>query len=210
MDEKSQKTIADYVGDMVALNGHIEEALDRQLTMANDIPVAKTAIQRFHDIVKGQRDALKAYQDEVGTTAGNPIIEAGSVVLGVAAGLIDKIRTEGVSKAIRDDYTAFNHACIGYTMLHVTAVALGDKRTAEMAHKGLDAYAGMVQEINHIIGDVVIAELKKDNHTIVAQNAADENRKMVDHAWRENKSSQDSMMAGMGDSYSASQSATGM
>lgn len=210
MDDKSQKTIADYVGDMVAVNGHIEEALDRQLTIADHIPTANAAIHRFHDLVKQQRDALMAYQKEIGGTAGSPIKEAGAAVLGVAAGLIDKIRTESVSKALRDDYTAFNLAAIGYTMLHATAVALGDQRTAEIAHKGLDAYAGAVQEINHIIGEVVVAELKNDKHQITNGNAAQENRKMVDHAWQENKSSQSGMMAGMGDSYSSSQATSGV
>lgn len=207
MDDKSQKTIADYVGDMVALNSHIEEALDRQLTMPNDIPAAKTAIQTFHDMVKAQRDALKAYQEEVGTTAGNPIIEAGSNILGKAAGMIDKIRAEGVSKALRDDYTAFNHAAIGYTMLYTTATALGDQRTARMAQQGLQAYAGAVQKINHIIGEVVVAELRKDNHTVTGTNAAQETRSMVDRAWRESSDS-GGMMAGMGGSVGTSSEAT--
>lgn len=189
MDDKSQKTIADYLGDMVALTSHIEEALDRQLEMSKESPVAGPAVQRFHDMVKANRDELQKYQEEVGTTAGNPIIEAGSAVLGVAAGLIDKIRTEGVSKALRDDYTAFNHACIGYTMLHVTALALGDQRTATMAEKGLRGFASAVQEINHIMADVVIWELEKDGHTIANPNAATENRQTVDKVWKQTEKS---------------------
>jgi ferritin-like metal-binding protein YciE len=210
MDDKSQKTIADYVGDMVALNSHIEEALDRQLTMPNDIPAAKSAIQGFHDMVKAQRDTLKSYQAEVGSTAGNPIIEAGSNILGKAAGMIDKIRTEGVSKALRDDYTAFNHAAMGYTMLYATATALGDQRTARMAQQGLEAYAGAVQKINHIIGEVVVAELRKDDHKVSGANAAQETRSMVDRAWRETSDS-GGMMAGMrGSMGSSSEASTGV
>ena len=184
-DDKNQKTIADYVGDMVALTSHIEEAPDRQLAMAKDSPQAGPAVQRFHDMVKANRDDLKRYQEEVGTTAGNPIIEAGSNILGKAAGMIDKIRAEGVSKALRDDYTAFNHASIGYTMLYTTATALGDQRTARMAQQGLESYAAAVQKINHIIGEVVVAELRKDDHAITGANAAQETRAMVDRAWRE-------------------------
>ena len=184
-DDKNQKTIADYVGDMVALESHIEEALDRQLEMSKEHPLAGPAVQRFHDMVKGNRDALKAYQAEVGSTAGNPIIAVGSTVLGVAAGLIDKIRTEGVSKALRDDYTAFNHACIGYTMLHATAVALGDTRTASLAERGLTGHASAVQEINHIIADVVVWELQKDDHTLANPQAADRNREVVDRIWKQ-------------------------
>lgn len=183
----SQKTIADYVGDMVALENHIEEALDRQLEATKSNPRAHAAVQKFHDMVKSNRDAVRAHQEQVGTTAGNPIIAAGSTVLGVAAGLIDKIRTEGVSKSLRDDYTAFNLAAISYTMLHVTATALGDQATANLAKNGLESYAGAVQEINHLIGEIVVDELKNDDHLIVDQNAAQENRAMVDKAWQENK-----------------------
>jgi ferritin-like metal-binding protein YciE len=184
-DDKNQKTIADYLGDMVALESHIEEALDRQLTMAKEHPEAGAAVQRFHDMVKGNRDALKAHQAQVGTTAGNPIIQVGSTVLGVAAGLIDKIRAEGVSKSLRDDYTAFNHACIAYTMLHATALALGDQATATLAANGLRGHASAVQEINHIMADVVVWELQKDDHTLANPNAAAENRKVVDQVWKQ-------------------------
>ena len=184
-DDKNQKTIADYVGDMVALENHIEEALDRQLNMENDHPAAKAAIQRFHDMVKSNRDALKAHQEQVGSTAGNPIIAVGAAALGVAAGLIDKIRTEGVSKALRDDYTAFNHACIGYTMLHTTALALGDQATTSLAASGLRGHASAVQEINHIMADVVVWELQKDGHQITNPQAAQENKREVDRIWKE-------------------------
>ena len=184
-DTKSQKTIADYVGDIVALEDHIEEALDRQLKMDNDHPAAKSAIQRFHDMVKGNRDAMKAHQEQTGSTGGNPVIAAGATVLGVAAGLIDKIRAEGVSKALRDDYTAFNHAAISYTMLHATALALGDQSTANMAARGLRGYASAIQEINHIIADVVIWELQKDDHTLANPGAATENKQAVDTIWKE-------------------------
>ena len=184
-DDKNRKTIADYVGDMVALESHIEAALDRQLDLGKDHPEAGAAIKRFHDMVKGHRDALKAHMEQVGSTAGNPIKAAGAAALGVAAGLIDKIRTEGVSKALRDDYTAFNHAAIGYEMLHTTALALGDQATASLAARGLRGHASAVQEINQMIGDVVVAELQKDGHQLANPLAAAENRRESDRIWKE-------------------------
>ena len=182
--DQGAKTIADWLGDMVALESHIEEALDRQIAVVKDSPHAAPAVQRFHDMVKANRDTMKAHMEETGSTAGNPVIEAGAAVLGKAAGLIDKIRSEGVSKSLRDDYTAFNHAAMAYTMLHVTALALGDRATATLAEKGLRGYAGAVQEINHLIGDVVIWELEKDGHLITDINAAGQNREAVDAIWK--------------------------
>lgn len=185
MDDKSKSTISEWVGDMVALESHIEEALDHQLAMKNDNPQAKAAIQRFHDRTKANRDRLKAYQEQVGSTGGNPVKAVGATILGKAAGIIDKIRAEGVSKSLRDDYTAFNHACIGYTMLHATAVSLGDQRTADVAAQGMRHHAMCVQEINHLIGEVVVWELGNDDHQIVNRQAGDQNRKKVDEIWKE-------------------------
>ncbi|MER3436550.1 MAG: hypothetical protein C4346_02380 [Chloroflexota bacterium] len=118
LDEKSRTTLADWLGDMVALESHIEEALDRQLGQVKDDPLASEALRSFHEGVRRQRDTLRALQEQYGGTAGNPIIEVGSALLGKAAGVINMLRTEGNSKALRDDYTAFNLAAIGYTMLH--------------------------------------------------------------------------------------------
>jgi ferritin-like metal-binding protein YciE len=204
---QNQNTIADYVGDMVALQNHIEEALDHQLEMSQDMPIAYAAIKRFHDTVKSQRDAMRAHQEQTGETAGSPIKEAGAAIIGKAAGLIDKVRTEGISKALRDDYTAFNHASIGFTMLHATATALGDKATARIAREGLTAYAKMVQEINHLIADVVIEELRRDDHKIVDMQAAQQNRAMVDTAWRETSNPDVSTLTG---GFGGSEAATGI
>jgi hypothetical protein len=178
------KTIADWLGDMVALESHIEEAMDRQLTLTKDSSTAGPAVKRFHDMVKGNRDALKARQAEIGSTAGNPVVKVGSTILGKAAGLIDKVRTESISKALRDDYTAFNLAAIGHTMMHTTATALGDSTTAKLAEKCLTGHAAAVQEINHIIQDVVLEELRKDNLPIVDANAPSQTRAMVDKIWK--------------------------
>ena len=183
-DDKNKKTLNDWIGDMVALESHIEEAMDRQLKETKDDPIAGPAVQGFHDMVRGQRDAMKALQDEMGKTAGSPLKQVGSALLGKAAGLIDQIRAEGLSKMMRDDYTAFNLAAIGYTMLHTTAVALGDQRVAGIAERHLTGYAGAIQRINHIISDVVVAELVKDDHQVQG-NAADETRRVVDKAWKE-------------------------
>jgi ferritin-like metal-binding protein YciE len=188
LDEKSKKTLADYLSDMVALEKHIEEALDRQLKEVKNDPIALSAVQGFHDLVRGQRDAITAFREEYGGTGGSPIKEFGSAVLGKAAGVIDLIRTEGNSKSLRDDYTAFNLAAIGYTMLHTTAVALGDARVATIAEAHLRGYAGAVQKINHIISDVVITELANDDHK-VQNTAASETRRVVDKAWKETDSS---------------------
>ena len=182
VQEKHAQTIADYVGDMVALESHIEEALDRQLTEVEDDAEARAAVQRFHDMVKAHRDSLKALQDEVGSTAGNPIIEAGSALLGKAAGVVNLVRTEGISKGLRDDYAAFSLAAISYSMLHTTALGLGNRKVADVAERYLTDYAGAIERINEVMPGVVARELAKDGHQL-DPGAAKATNAMVAKTW---------------------------
>lgn len=180
--EKHRTTIADYVGDMVALETHIEEAIDRQLTEVKDDRRALSAVEEFHGFVKAHREALKSLQDATGRTAGNPLKSAGAAVLGAAAGLVNLVRTEGVSKALRDDYAAFSLAAISYSMLHTTALSLGDHRVGEIAERHLRDYASALQRINRVMPDVVLRELRNDEHT-VDDGAAEATREMVRRSW---------------------------
>ena len=164
VSDKHRQTIADYVGDMAALESHIEEALDRQLTEVKDDPVAMAAVREFHDMVKRHRDTLKAMENESGETIGTPIKEAGAALIGKAAGIINLVRTEGISKGLRDDYAAFSLAAISYSMLHTTATALGDSRVAALAERHVREHAEAIMRINEIMPEVVIRELEKDGH----------------------------------------------
>jgi ferritin-like metal-binding protein YciE len=164
VNQKHQQTIADYVGDMAALESHIEEALDRQLTEVKDDPPALAAAHGFHDMVKRHRDTLKAMEEETSKTIGTPIKEAGAALIGKAAGIIDLVRTEGISKGLRDDYAAFSLAAISYAMLHTTATALGDGRVASLAERHLRDHAEAIMTINEIMPGVVMRELEKDGH----------------------------------------------
>jgi hypothetical protein len=69
-------------------------------------------------------------------------------------------------------------------MLHTTATALGDTATATLAEKCLTGHASAVQEINHVIQDVVLEELRKDNLPIVNANAPSQTRALVDKVWK--------------------------
>src|SRR5919202_2464836 len=165
-DDRNRDEVQQYVGDMVALEEHIEQALDGQLKHDVEYQPAAAAIQRFHQTVKSQRDALKAHLATIGGSESHPIKSAVATLFGAAAGAIDNVRTKAVSKMLRDDYTAFNHAAIGYAMLHATAHALGDTRTMAVADRHLRGYAKAAQEINQIISAVTIWELSRDGFSV--------------------------------------------
>jgi ferritin-like metal-binding protein YciE len=184
VSDKHRQTIADYVSDMAALEAHIEEALGRQLIEVKDDPDAIAAVREFHDLVKQHRDTLKAMEEETGRTIGTPIKEVGAALIGKAAGIIDLVRTEGISKSLRDDYAAFSLAAISYSMLHTTAIALGDSRVASLAERHLRDHANAIMRINDIMPGVVTRELEKDGHR--ADNAAvGATREAVLRSWQQ-------------------------
>lgn len=183
-ESQNLDTIKTYVGDMYSLESHIEEALDSQLEKCRDHPKAYAAVRRFHGTVRTQRDAMKAHLDELGGGTGGALKSAVSAAFGLAAGVIDKVRPEAVSKCLRDDYTAFNLGAMGYHMLYGTALMLGFPKTAELAERHHKAYTDMVQDINQIVLDVVAWELRKDGHK-VDEKAMDRATETMNQDWRE-------------------------
>jgi ferritin-like metal-binding protein YciE len=181
--DMNKETLQTYVGDMYSLESHIEEALDSQLEKCKDHPKANMAVRRFHGTVRTQRDAMKAHLDELGGSTGGVLKNAVSSVFGVAAGVVDKVRPEAVSKCLRDDYTAFNLAAMGYHMLYGTALMLGFPKTAELAERHHRAYTDMVQDINQIVLDVVGWELRKDGHKI-DEKAMDRATQTMNQDWK--------------------------
>src|SRR5919198_5423847 len=65
-DDKRRDTIQQYVGDMVSLEGHVEQALDRQMDSFKDDPQFGQYIQLFHGAVKQHRDQLRDHLKTLG------------------------------------------------------------------------------------------------------------------------------------------------
>jgi len=184
-EEKTRHAVADWVGDVVALESHVEEAMDRQLKLESSNSALTAAIQRFHDTVRSSKQRAVAYQEAYGTEAGNPVIKAGSNLLGKAAGMIDQMREDGVSKALRDDYAAYSLLAISYTMLHTTAMALKDGPTQAFAEQGLRTYAALIQDVSDLMPEAVVQDLK-DNDDVPLQNitVAGECREAIQQIWK--------------------------
>ena len=187
LNSQGKMAVRDFVGDIVSVESGIEETLDRQLKMGKDNQAFHAAVQRFHDAVKASRDAARSYRDQLGgdEEGANTLVEKGTEALGAITGMVQKLRGEGLTKALRDDYNLFNTAAIAYTTMHTTAMALGDSATEAFAEQGLRTYARLVQDINNIIPDIVVDELRKDNHIIANPMAADGCRQAIDRIWKE-------------------------
>jgi len=161
-----------YVSDMVAVEEHISSAVKRQVKdekLAKHPSQAARVINNIAQMSERHEGELQTHLHAIGGDAAKGIKEVTSAALGSIAGLYDKVRSEAVSKMVRDDYTALNLATMGYTMLHTTALALNEQRTAALALRHLQEYTSVVLEINEIVPSVVVADLR-ENGTLINDN----------------------------------------
>ena len=183
MDEASRKTITKYVEDLHSLESHGLQPIRRQLAerQMGGHPEALPAVREFERVLQTHVDALNARLQVLGTSPTTAVQDAAASVAGWVAGFYNQIRTEAVSKSIRDDYTFFSHCAVSYMMLATTARALGDHDTEELAEAGYRDHARLVIEIDRLLPTVVVQELQQDQ--LPAQDVSDWARHIVQSAW---------------------------
>jgi hypothetical protein len=185
VNDDDRHTIATYLGDMLALERHMKAPLDAQ-TGDDDhakYGAAASLPSRIRTMIDAHEQALQARLDAVGGTGGAGVKSAWSQLVGDAAAAVNSSRKTKVSKRLRDDYTALALASISYTMLHATALGLGDEATAALAKRHLDDYAPLVVEIGRSIPAIVLQELADDgeNVRVTAAQLAEQN---TTDSWR--------------------------
>jgi ferritin-like metal-binding protein YciE len=179
-----QHGLKTYVSDMLALQKHILQPITLQ---ANDAdvqryPEAQQIVSRIQSTVQGQIDSLARQLEILGGHEASPVKEAWSSLLGFGAAAVDKVRKTEVSKSLRDDYTALSLSAISFTMLHTTALALGDRATAQLAERCLNELTPLIVEISRVMPSVVIAELR-DTGLSVTQTVTGEATANTQQAW---------------------------
>ena len=178
-------SIQTYVSDMLALEQHIGQPLQRQLDMSDTskYPEALRVIGQIKSLTDSHATALKQLLDQLGGHQASGIKSAWSSLLGVGAAAIDSVRKTKISKALRDDYTALNLAAISYEMLYATAVGVGDTLTADLAKRHLADYARLVMEITQVVPEVVLEELQDDGEAVQA-GSGDVIRRQINEIWK--------------------------
>jgi ferritin-like metal-binding protein YciE len=176
------EAINSYIGDMLALEDHIEKALKGQITDLKDYPDVVTELRQIHRQVEHHISDLQALSDRrKAAGVAQAVKRAGSAVAGAAAGVIDLVRTEGLPKNLRDDYTAFNLANIGYLMLHTTALALGDQEVADLGRQHFRDYAEAILRFDTLIPASVVRYLQQEG--LPAMDVVPQVNQTVKEAW---------------------------
>lgn len=189
LGENEKHSLQTYVSDLLALEQHIGKPLDGQVASdaTKEYAQALTVIQSIKTQNEAHQAALQQSLDRLGGHAASPIKSAWSSLLGGAAAAIGASRKTKVTKWLRDDYTALALASMSYTLLHATAVGLGDTATASVAKQGLTDYARSVMQINQVVPEVVLGELQEDGETVVS-GAADTIRQQTNEIWKSQSS----------------------
>lgn len=202
MDSKSNVTkndqsgddrhaVATYLSDMLALERHIAQPVEAQLKSDDHQSYGEAIrlVQRIKTCTDNHISALEARVQAVGGHAGSPIKSAWAALLGGGAAALNQVRKTKVSKSLRDDYTALGLSAISYTMLHATAMGLGDTATAQLAKRHLDDYAPIIVDISKAMPTVVLQELREDGEN-VSISAAGITEQQTGESWsNENLSS---------------------
>jgi hypothetical protein len=178
-------SIATYVGDMLALERHMRAPLDRQVKDDDTATFTDAAsiTRKLRSLIDTHEAALDARLKEMGGDAAAGVKSAWTGLLGAGAAAINGSRKTKVSKALRDDYTGLSLATISYTLLHTTALGLGDETTAALAKRHLDDYTPLVMEISRAIPAIVLEELRNDGQD-VRVTAAQIAERNVAQAWK--------------------------
>jgi ferritin-like metal-binding protein YciE len=182
---KQQETLQKYVSDMLSVERHIHEAFKRQRDDGDfkNFPEAHQFVTRVDTILQNHISRLESHLEALGGNPSAPVKAAVSSVLGVAAGIIDKVRqNDKISADLRDDYTALNLAAISYTMLHTTGLALMDQKTADLARDHLMDLTPLITRINEMIPNIVARELQDEGATVGA-NVSSQAVRNTQEAW---------------------------
>ena len=182
----NKEALRPYVADMVAVEKHILEAVERQRN-DDDIkqfPDALQLVGRLETTLKSHVQALDALAEKfAGGGAASAVKEAVTGVLGAIAGLYDKVRKDTASRALRDDYTALSLASVSYGMLHATALGLSQGPTAELAKSHLAELNSLIMDLGLLLPRVVLKELAFEGYS-VDTGAADKAVKNLEETWR--------------------------
>jgi hypothetical protein len=183
MPDHTRKYVAKYVEDLHSLVTHGLRPVSHQVDEARDRDHTDTAqfITELQRTLQEHERALSERMRALGTSPTTGVQDAAAAIAGVVAGIYNQVRTEAVSKSVRDDYTFVSHCSVSWLMLMTTARSLGDHETEELAERGYRDCARLVMRIDRVMPSLVFDELQQNG--FAAQDVADWAHRIVSDAW---------------------------
>ena len=177
--------IQKHTTDMLAAERHILEAVQRQRGDSDlqKHPEALRLVQRIEGTLDTHVKALEGLAEGYGGESQSAVKKAVTEALGAAAGLYDKMRSQKVSRMLRDDYTSLSLAAMGYTTYHTFGLAVGEERIASLALMHLKDLTPLLVDISKVLPVVTAAELSQENDFPVDVSTAQQAVSNTQQAW---------------------------
>ena len=183
MARDKNEAINSYITDMLSLEEHIEKALRGQLEDLKNYPDVIGDLKQIHRKVEHHVSDLRDLsQRRNARTPADALKRVGSALLGFGAAAVDLVRNEGLPKNLRDDYTAFSLATVGYVMLKTTALALDDREVGDLAHQHFSDYAESVTLLHNVVPGAVIRFLREEGLP-VREDVLPEISRTIEKVW---------------------------
>lgn len=150
-----------YVGDMLGLQKEIFDMVQMQANqrMLQEFPNAHALLQKIGNTTEGHVRELERQLSAMGGNGSGPVKKIAATMLGTAQNIRGRMRSEAVSKMLRDDYTALSLSAISYTMLHTTGLTLNDQGIADLAMRHMKDITPLITELSEVSTEVTAQEL---------------------------------------------------
>ncbi len=184
MPRDRDEAINSYITDMLSLEEHIQKAVRGQLEDLEDYPEVTRDLRQVLRKNEQHVSDLKQLSDRRKAQGPSDTIKrAGSALLGLGAAAVDLVRNEGLPKNLRDDYTAFSLATIGYLMLYTTALALEEQEVTDLARQHFADYAHTVTLLHNVVPGAVLRFLREDGLP-VRDDVLPQISRTIEEIWR--------------------------
>lgn len=184
METSQQNTVTKYLGDLLAATRHVKEAFQNQLEasfMTGDAG-AREAVSAAHDVLSSQIVDLEHRLVEL--DAGGTWKQTVTTITGVLAGLYDRLRSEQLARALRDNYTALCFVHICQTMMLTTAAGCGDTGTAELVRQHQRHLPPLIMKMAERVPAAVVHSLESDQVPLMNRNVPEISVRALRNSWQ--------------------------
>lgn len=177
--EDSKAFVSKYVSDQLILIQHSLEVVESQSRDSDlaDQPDVLSLLSEIKATLAEHEKQLKLHLESNFADSERPvtakITDIFTSITGSVTGLYNNLRTEKVSKMLRDDYTALCLGTLTYSMLLTTSRSLNQDATADLCTSLMRDFPILVLKLNEIIPQVVNDDLTKRGFNVKPEAAAE-------------------------------------
>jgi hypothetical protein len=161
MEQSTRPSVAGYLADLAHLEEDLEALLTEYAEAARGDTKVADLLGQLPPMAAEHREALTRRLSELGTSRAP--VPSWIAPLPRPPEMPSAPWSSAGLSALHGAYSALSHMALGYAILHAVAHRFFDGpqegATADLAEDHLRRYAGVIQEINQLVSDAVVAEL---------------------------------------------------